>query len=734
MQILCLAFLTLISGRVVDGKTGEPVALARVSIGDVSVVTGSDGTFILPDSALPLTLSVTAVGYATSRKTVRTTEDITIVLVAEGAELTETVTVIADIFEGAERSLNKSELQSNSLVLVGDALRAAQALPGVVANNDLRADFAVRGASPDHVAVVLDGVLTDNFVHTFAGADSSDRLSLSLISQDTVSDLSIMPGAFTSSFGGSNAAVTSIETRDGNRVRWTGRFGTGIIATTGVADGPFAGNRGAWLVSARTTYMDYIERMVRKVTGTATKDDSNINFSDASFNVNYDLSQSLNVDIRSVFGVFGGDQGKANREMNKNDLDAIDTFDSRNHLLNVRLRYAPSNTMVATVRGFLTRGRYRITDLPGRTLDRNDRTQYGVRSDLSLQAGHSNTLELGIYDRILQAKKASISYRTPVPQFFENFDHSASETAVYVQDTLKVEPIRLSVTAGGRLERNTLTGETGAMPRLALTWRSPGAIVFRAGVGAYRQMPDFNTVFGFFGNRDLKAERAVHYNLSAERAIGARTRVVVETYDREETRGLFSFSEPHRNATGQLDYQANPFRNSLTGFARGADFMIQRRSANGLSGWVSYGFMRTRQHDAFSGLDFVSDADQQHTLNLSGSWRLKPTFSVSSQFRYGSGQPIPGFLRRIPGSFEFSGVRNTARLNDYSRMDIRASRSFPHASWKWTLSGEVLNVLHHKNEYNVNSNIVRFRSTGLYFASIEKSFGVLPSAGVYFEF
>ena len=88
----------------------------------------------------------------------------------------------------------------------------------------------------------------------------------------------------------------------------------------------------------------------------------------------------------------------------------------------------------------------------------------------------------------------------------------------------------------------------------------------------------------------------------------------------------------------------------------------------------------------------------------------------------------------MPGSFEFSGVRNTARLDDYSRMDVRASRSFPHASWKWTLSGEVLNVLNHKNYYNVNSNIIRFRSTGLYFVSIEKSFGVLPSAGVYFEF
>src|SRR5215471_10329514 len=126
MQILCIAILALISGRVVDGKTGEPIARARVSIGDETVVTGSDGAFIIPDAALPLTLNVTAVGYATSKKTVRTSDEITIVLVAEGAELTEHVTVTADLFEGMERTLNKSELQSASLVLIGDALRSAQ--------------------------------------------------------------------------------------------------------------------------------------------------------------------------------------------------------------------------------------------------------------------------------------------------------------------------------------------------------------------------------------------------------------------------------------------------------------------------------------------------------------------------------------------------------------------------------------------------------------------------------
>src|SRR5262249_21619636 len=161
------------------------------------------------------------------------------------------------------------------------------------------------------------------------------------------------------------------------------------------------------------------------------------------------------------------------REKNKNDSDAVDTFDSRNHLLNVRLRYAPSSTVVASVRGFLTRGKYRMLNLPGQTLDSNDRTQYGVRSDLSLQAGLSNTLEFGIYDRILQAKKSSISYLSAAPRVFEDFDHSASETALYIHDTWKVESIQFSATAGARLEHNTLTRETSVMPRLGLTWQAP---------------------------------------------------------------------------------------------------------------------------------------------------------------------------------------------------------------------------------------------------------------------
>src|SRR5215468_8257895 len=93
-------------------------------------------------------------------------------------------------------------------------------------------------------------------IFRFVAPASNDRVSLSLIDQDTVEALSILPGAFPAKYGDSAAAITVVETREGNRVRPSGRFGTGLIATSGVVDGPFAHNRGAWLFSARTSYVD----------------------------------------------------------------------------------------------------------------------------------------------------------------------------------------------------------------------------------------------------------------------------------------------------------------------------------------------------------------------------------------------------------------------------------------------------------------------------------------------
>src|SRR4051794_31850348 len=172
------AFAATLTGRIVDAKTGEPVAKAEVIAtgSGQRVRTDDKGGFTMTLAAGEVDLYVTTVGYGLLKKTVRVVDEpsgpIEIALEQEAAVRKDSVTVSAGPFDGieshaaSEATLSKSEIQALAMVLIGDPLRAAQALPGVVGNNDFRAEFAVRGARYDQVGIYLDGVLTDGFVHS----------------------------------------------------------------------------------------------------------------------------------------------------------------------------------------------------------------------------------------------------------------------------------------------------------------------------------------------------------------------------------------------------------------------------------------------------------------------------------------------------------------------------------------------------------------------------------------
>ena len=173
---------TSLHGRVVDARTGEPIAKVRVIVSgtDLSTTTDDNGEFTFDNlPAGQVDLYITTITFGLVKKTITIAETsnpvFEIALSESAAALTENVTISSGPFERtettapSEQTLNKRELQELSSVLVGDPLRAAQALPGVAANDDYRSEFSVRGAGFDRIGLYLDGILTDNFVHTIAG-------------------------------------------------------------------------------------------------------------------------------------------------------------------------------------------------------------------------------------------------------------------------------------------------------------------------------------------------------------------------------------------------------------------------------------------------------------------------------------------------------------------------------------------------------------------------------------
>jgi outer membrane receptor for ferrienterochelin and colicin len=243
-------------------------------------------------------------------------------------------------------------------------------------------------------------------------------------------------------------------------------------------------------------------------------------------------------------------------------------------------------------------------------------------------------------------------------------------------------------------------------------------------------------MFGRLGNQSLRAERATHYSASVERRFGDRVRFLAEVYDREDDRLFFSVSEP-RLVGNIATFDPFPFQNSVRGHARGVELTLQRRSANRLTGWVSYAYSRTKLTHSRTGLTFPSDTDQRHTVNVYGSYRFTETWNLSSAWRYGSGEPVPGFFRQegnqIGQGYFLSNERNATRLPVYSRLDLRVNKAFLFKNWKLTLNGELINALNHENLRYAGFEFFDFVS-GRVFGQLDRVLPRLPSAGVIIEF
>jgi CarboxypepD_reg-like domain/TonB-dependent Receptor Plug Domain len=737
--------LVTLHGRVVDARSGEPVAKVKVIVSASSQNTTTDeaGAFTLTDvPAGELSLYITTVGYGLVKKTITIKEndpaEVVIALNQEAATLTERVTVTAEPYAVTEtntasaQTLNKTELQDLSKVILSDPIRAVQSLPGVANDDDLRAEFSVRGADYRRVGLFLDGVLMDHLLH-FADANTEEQITISVINTDTINEVSLLSGAFPAKFGDARAAVLSLNTRDGNRLKPAFRFSTGLqLGTSGIADGPLADKRGSWLFAARSSVLDYISHAIDKIRADEN-DTGNIDFSDVEGKVILDLSARHRIGIGGHFSLLRfADRVAANQQL---DPNAVFNSRSRNSVANAFWNFTPSSRLFLQTRIFGTRTYFKNTNPSDSIIHNESETQFGGRSDLNFLVRPDHRIESGAYVRSVRVRQTSNFFLLPLPGTrvnLDTFDQSAAEESYYLQDTYTNQRHGLSLTGGFRIDHSGLTSETKASPRAALALKVRTDWTVRGGFGRYYQFPDFEAVFGQFGNRSLRAEQATHYNLSVEHTFGHRYRALVEIYDREDRDVIFNLFQPQFQ-TNQITFTRLPFRNSLNGHARGIELTFQRRSANRLSGFVTYAFAKTQFSENPTGLNFAGDFDQRHTLSAYGSYRFTGTFNVSAQWRYGSGFPIPGFFRAQGEDLFVTSERNGVRLPAYSRVDVRANKAFLFEKWKLTLSGELLNVTNHKNfRVPIIEGIDPF--TGRVFHRYGALMPVLPALGVAIEF
>ncbi|HXT30001.1 MAG TPA: TonB-dependent receptor [Vicinamibacterales bacterium] len=728
-----------LAGAVVDGRTGAPLEKVLVVVEDTgqSAQTGADGRFAIPGVvAGPHHLYVSVVGYALLRREVTigpdpSSRDVLLRLSEGTTAYSETVTVTPDAFRATADAvpssaiLGSADLMNLRGVLADDPLRAVQVLPGVATGDDLRSEFTVRGSDFRHITFTLDGFATPYLLHTVRGVeDRGPTGSVAMINSDVIDEVTLLNGGYPQRYSGHTGSEVDFRLRDGSRDRRTLHVAVSGTNAGAVAEGPIGGaRRGSWLVSARQSYLDLI---VHRITDSS----ASFGFTDAQGRVAYDLSPRHRVDLTVLAGRSRFENDPIAREID--DLHA----GLNASVVGVAGWRFTTPRLVLSQRLLAADNRFHNENSDGVELDKGRDRQFAWRGDVT--APLASTLEIGGGGEVERRDDSRVRRRLAPNRVdlvqLDDYSGDALLAGGYVSARWKPHP-SITIAPGVRGDRWTLTDQSTTSPWIQTEWRPSRGPTVRASAGRYQQFADFENVLGVSGGVDLQPERAAQYDLGLEQRIGHGLRVTATLYDREEHEmlrrpGLETRLVGTRVVRGSA---AARYDNRLEGFARGVELMLQRTtSGRGVSGWLSYAYGRNRYHDVVNGESFWGDFDQRHTLNAWASYRHSDRASFVGKLRMGSNFPIPGYYAESDGAYRITDVRNTTRLPLYSRLDLRANRTFNWSRRRLTLFAEVINVL---NRDNLRFGPPRVSLiTGQTTRPFDTMIPIVPSAGVLIEF
>ena len=725
-----------ITGTVVEARTNAPLTavLVKVQSTGQQALSDGDGRFEIADVPHgPQTLLISVIGYGLVRRDVTVTAsgvvDVTIP-VAEGASTyTEDVAVSGSLFRETEPGVaSQSTLGSRELLalrglVADDPFRAVQVLPGVATGDDFRAEFAVRGLGPSHIGISIDGVDSPLLFHTVRGVQ--DTGTLGLINSDILESATLLAGPHPQRLNSHLGSRLDFTTRDGSLERLTVRGMLSASAASTIWEGPLgAGKKASWLVAFRKSYIDWLLRQIDSTT------DTNFGFIDGEAKLTFDLSprQSLRVSMIAGKSVL--------RETEEPDANTLDHARNTTVIGNVQWRFTPSARFSTSQQVYILNAQYRNIVIDGRTREEGSDRDLTWRGAASWNPQSGHLVEFGAQAQSLDMTRIDRRFTRTTEQLLVDASGNAWSGAGWAHYRW-TPSARVSITPGVRFEHWQLFDQSKASPWLLTEFEARPGTRLRFGAGIQHQSATLDHAVYVQPNQQLVPENATTIEAGIEQRFRSAWRVNLAVYHRRDEDGIRAVDNEVRIENNRVVLPTNPhYENALTGNTNGAEIVLERRSVSGLNGWLSYAWNDTQLEDparaGHRAESFPSDYDQRHTVNAYVAYRWGGRTSLSARMRYGSNFPIAGYYAQDADGYLLSAQRNGLRLPAYSRLDLRADRTFTYRKSRLTLFLEVVNAMNRDN--------YRFDSPGIntvtrrVFEPLDSLFPLLPVAGILIEF
>jgi outer membrane receptor for ferrienterochelin and colicin len=740
----------LISGRVTERTSGQPIAGANVSVkGGAATTSDAGGNFRLEVESGIYDLEIGAGGFATIIKNhiVVTGNRNTLLDTQLDVTVSESVEVRSEFFaENAEQAVSNVTLNREELRQTpgsgGDPLRVINSLPAVGAASGEFADLLVRGGTAEENLTFIDHVPVQDFTYFTDRYDGNRGGRASILAPDVFERAEFSAGGFGVRYGDRMSSALDITLRQANRERVQGV----IFADSGTAGGSVdvpLGKTGGWLFSARRSYID----VALDVAGIAEQ--GIIGYPrtlDFTNKLTYDFSprQKLSVSLLNFFEDFDQTDGQAFNIDRRTDRFRMRRT-ARRLVAGATLssvfgeKTLAQTTLWAT--GAHNDGAFYLpaSSFLQRSRDLRD-SQLGVKEEATseltrkLEAGFGGGL---YFDRANYFTFENTGrFYSPLEEEFNAAPRSnrlrldaITSAYAYAQATWRVAP-RVSITPGVRLDRYGVTRETLASPRFAARVEAAPRLAFTFAAGVYRQPPSLFVLSLTPNNRNLKTQRATHVVVGVEWLARENLRVRFEAY----RKGYDDLIVQPLRPTQDFAADGNYF-NTGGGTAEGFEISLQKALTGLFSGQASYGFTRSRRSFTEGGVEFPSDFERPHQLTLIGITRFHD-FAVAAKYRVASGLPYTrrtpvtnpaapfAFLQRVARESDI----NALRLPNFASLDLRAEKRFAFRRWSFAPYVDYFNVTNHDSV--VQPNYEFYQSTPQFLSENQR----LPIFGLRIEF
>jgi len=649
-------------------------------------------------------------------------------------ELNEVV-ISADKFEKISESSQMSVVeipvkQVKSIpALLGekDVLKVIQLMPGVQKGSEGSSGLYVRGGGADQNLIILDDATVYNAYHLFG--------FFSLFNGDAVKSIQLTKGGFPARYGGRLSSVLDINLKDGNRQKYTGEAGIGIVSSRLLLEGPIIKDKSSFVVSGRRTYID---ALIAPFMPSDTK--GGYYFYDLNAKLNYDVNEKNKLYLSGYFGkdkfyfknkdffskISGGlywDNATTTARWNhlfNNKVFANTSLIFSNYNLNIFLKEEQQNA------------KYDLSYMSGIR-------DFAMKYDLEYHPNPNNVVRGGLMSTYHHFTPSAVAMKDDYLMNFKSEIEAIDvlESGLYLEDELKIKE-KFKFNVGFRASHFLIKDKMYLKPEP----RFSGSYLFAENTAfklSYALMNQYvhllsNTGIGLPTDLWVPSTERIAPQTTQQIAGGFAKDIVkydltlsLEGYYKKSDHTVgykegasFMLIEDFSIDNNVIDWQDNITQGQAWSY--GGEFLLQRKTGK-LSGWIGYTLSWTQLQfdDVNLGNKFYAKYDRRHDIALVGIYEITKDITISSTWVYGTGNaitlplaeysPMPHQLtpdnNNLPGggggmyyqTISEYGEKNGFRMAPYHRLDlgVQFHKKFPKYERTWEIS--FYNLYNRRNPY-----------------------------------